>query len=98
MLLVPTIIRPKCGITSPTQPMVPARQTELAVKKVAQTTVKVRTSTTFVPRVWASRSPKDITSIHQDRPKRQAPESTMAGSTEKSPPDPHRRNCPSANR
>ena len=40
LLLLPTSILPICGMTSPTQPIVPEMHTELAVTKVAPPTIR----------------------------------------------------------
>ena len=55
----PVSILAKCGITSPTQPIVPLMHTADAVSKVAQMIIKFRTTVTETPSVFAYLSPSE---------------------------------------
>ena len=57
--------RAKCGITKPSQPIVPLKQTDEAVSNVAQTTIKPRSNRILAPINLASRSPNESTLIRQ---------------------------------
>ena len=58
-LLLPTIIRPRCGMTSPIQPIVPLMHTADAVSTVEQMMATPRSKRRLTPKERASLSPKD---------------------------------------
>ena len=53
----PPMNRARCGTTSPTQPMIPAILTTVAVIRVVAATTRSHTRRRFTPNVWASSSP-----------------------------------------
>lgn len=61
----PTSILATCGITSPTQPMIPLMETAAAVTTVAQPITTIRSSSTLTPSDRASSSPSESTLSRQ---------------------------------
>lgn len=67
---LPTMRRERCGIIKPIHPIVPEMQTVDAVKQLAQTITTPRMRVVFMPRVFASTSPKDkMFNLHANKSK-----------------------------
>ena len=81
VLFGPTHIRAKCGMTRPTQPMVPEMHTELAVIRVAQAMAIFRMTLILAPRLLASVSPMESMSSHQLIANRMTAGTSIVGST-----------------
>ena len=65
-VLLPTIMREKCGITSPTHPICPDDATDAAVRRVEAVIAARRSSDVFTPMLLASSSERERRFILHD--------------------------------